>query len=271
MTNSIEVLKQCTVEGMIVKLPPVQLDRKVYNDVAKALQGIGGKWKGGKVAGFVFPHDPTELLEQVQGGEKKNLKKEFQFFATPDELADMLVEMADIQEGHLVLEPSAGQGAIIEAIYRAFPRTMKGPNDDPCVTVDYYELMPQNREILDKKFGGLIGEPDTTKNNAQGRTSAMGNDFLLAHEHIKYDRIVANPPFSKNQDIDHVRKMYSVLKEGGRMVSVMSPHWRFASDKKESEFRSWLDQLDANTYQLDKGTFKTSGTMVRSVVVMIDK
>ena len=91
MTTKEEVLQNCTVEGTTVKLPNVQLDRKLYQEVAKALELIGGKWKGGKVFGFVFATDPTDLLDQIANGEKRNLKKEFQFFATPEKLADELV------------------------------------------------------------------------------------------------------------------------------------------------------------------------------------
>ena len=47
-----EVLQKCTIEGNIVKLPNVQLDRNEYLEVKKALELIGGKWKGGKVFGF---------------------------------------------------------------------------------------------------------------------------------------------------------------------------------------------------------------------------
>ena len=84
MTTKEQVLQNCTVEGTVVKLPNVQLDRKLYQEVAKALELIGGKWKGGKVFGFVFATDPTDLLHQIANGEKGNLKKEFQFFATPE-------------------------------------------------------------------------------------------------------------------------------------------------------------------------------------------
>ena len=92
MTTKEEVLHNCTVEGTTVKLPNVQLDRKLYQEVAKALELIGGKWKGGKVSGFVFATDPTDLLDQIANGEKRNLKKEFQFFATPEKLADELID-----------------------------------------------------------------------------------------------------------------------------------------------------------------------------------
>ena len=49
MTTKEEVLQNCTVEGTVIKLPNTQLDRKLYQEVAKSLELIGGKWKGGKV------------------------------------------------------------------------------------------------------------------------------------------------------------------------------------------------------------------------------
>lgn len=75
--NKEEILQQCTVDGLVVKLPEVKLERKLYQEVAKVLELIGGKWKGNKVMGFVFNEDPTELLEQIANGESRNLKKEF--------------------------------------------------------------------------------------------------------------------------------------------------------------------------------------------------
>ena len=42
MTTKEQVLQNCTVEGTVVKLPNVQLYRKLYQEVAKALELIGG-------------------------------------------------------------------------------------------------------------------------------------------------------------------------------------------------------------------------------------
>jgi hypothetical protein len=79
MTTKEDILSKCTVDGNIVKLPEDQLERKLYLEVAKSLNLIGGKWKGGKVQGFVFLTDPTELLSEIANGGDRNLKKEFQF------------------------------------------------------------------------------------------------------------------------------------------------------------------------------------------------
>ena len=184
----IDILKQCTIDGLTIRLPDHQLERNIYSEVAKKLELIGGKWKGGKTKGFLFKEDPTDYLQKLCNGASVNLKKEFQFFATPDNIADKLVELACIESRHLILEPSAGQGAIIKAIHRTLPD----------LNIDYYELMDLNRTFLEKL-------PNCT---------LIGEDFITEKQTIVYDRIIANPPFSKNQDIDHVLKMYDRLADG---------------------------------------------------------
>ncbi len=138
-----QVLNDCIIEGNVIKLPNIQLERKIYQEVAKSLELIGGKWKGGKISGFLFNDDPTNLLKQIQNVEV-NLKKEFQFFATPDKLANYLVKLVDIKPNDTILEPSAGQGAIIKAI------NLVGGKPD-C-----FELMDINAEILNKSGYVLI-------------------------------------------------------------------------------------------------------------------
>lgn len=240
-----EILKDCTVEGNIIKLPNIQLERKLYQEVAKALELIGGKWKGGKVFGFVFQTDPSELLNEIANGEKRNLKKEYQFFATPDKLADELVELADLNENDTILEPSAGQGAIIKAINKV------------CnVVPDCFELMEVNTIILNKS--GL-------------KFNLIGDDFLQNHLVTRYSKIIANPPFTKNQDIDHLREMFDCLSFGGRLVCITSESWETGSQRKQVEFRRWLNEVDAEIIDIEKGSFKESGTMVGGKIIIINK
>ncbi len=239
-----EVLKKCTVEGTVIKLPNIQLDRKIYEEVKKSLELIGGKWKGGKVAGFVFNEDPTEMLEQIASGEKRNLKKEFQFFGTPDSLADYVVELSEVSVIDEVLEPSAGQGAIVKAIHRA---------TNEAKEVFGYELMPLNQTFLNKIVGFKL----------------LGDDFLKCD--TSFDKIIANPPFNKNQDIDHILYMYKCLKKGGRLVSLASKHWQLSNNKKETAFRNFLLSVNAEIIEIEAGKFKDSGTMIATVIIIINK
>jgi hypothetical protein len=245
----VEVLKKCKIEDNIVYLPEGQLERKLYQDVAKSLDLIGGKWKGGKVMGFVFKEDPTELLSQISNGEKRNLKKEFQFFATPDKLADKLVVLAEIESHHLIGEPQAGQGAIVKAIQRVLSNK----------EVFCYELMQINRTFLQK----------------MNNVTIVGDDFLFVDTDDiyvqKYDRIIANPPFSKNQDIDHTYQMYNMLKPEGRLVTITSKHWEHSTNKKETAFRNWLESVGAEVIEIENGAFKESGTTVGGKILVIQK
>lgn len=239
-----EVLKECKIEGNIVKLPDVQLDRKEYLEVKKSLEMIGGKWKGGKVFGFVFKADPTDLLNQIANGEKRNLKKEFQFFATPNKLAEKLVYYADLKNHDTVLEPSAGQGAIISHI-----------NKQCNVIPDCFELMDVNKIILNK----------TNLN-----FNLIGDDFLKS-DSKGYSKIIANPPFAKNQDITHVYKMWSKLNRGGKIISIMSKHWQTSTNKVETGFREFLEVWGAEVIEINAGEFKESGTSIATVIVLINK
>lgn len=209
-----------------------------YAEVKKALVKAGGKYKK---CGFEFATDPQIVKDRLTGGEDINDKKKYQFFATPEAIANILMENLDAKPQHKMLEPSAGRGALIETFFSK-------------KQVDCIELMPDNYNYLQKEGYNVIG-----------------TDFTKMNIVEKYDRIIANPPFTKNQDIDHVRLMYKALKEGGRLVSIMSPHWRFANDKKSKEFREWIKSIDAEWYPLEAGLFKESGTNIETLYIIIDK
>jgi len=65
--------------------------------------------------------------------------------------------------------------------------------------------------------------------------------------------------------------MYDVLKPEGRIVSIASAHWKLSENKKETEFRQWLQDKDAHIETIEKGAFKDSGTMVGGVIITINK
>ncbi len=246
METKEEGLKKCVVQGNVIKLPPVQLNRELYEKVSVALEGIGGKWHGGKIQGFMFMSDPTELLNQVIGGKKINLRKDYQYYPTPDNLADQLVEMAEITDDHSILEPSAGQGAIVNAINR------KLPNKKVWVC----EIMPGNKTIL----------------SGNKNTLFVCNDFLTMDANkFSFDRIIANPPFSKNKDCVHIMKMYPLLIPGGRLVSFASKHWISTMKNAESAFREWTVKVDAKIIPVPAGSFKKNGTSFATCIIVIDK
>lgn len=238
LINSIEKM---TVNGNRLELPKDEQFEN-YAQVKKHLINAGGKYKK---CGFEFA-DCAELVKsRLVGGEVINDKKKFQFFATPSNVIDLLMNHACLDSGMMVLEPSAGQGAIVDAIISLGAHA------------NMIELMPENIKVLNSKYDkGLVPL-----------------DFLTINpvSHIKYERIVANPPFTKNQDIDHVLHMYKFLNEGGLLVSVMSKSWVHGSQKKQIAFRDWLSSVDSYTQEIPAGAFKESGTNISSMLVVINK
>ena len=227
------VLANSKIEGNNLFLPEGQLDRKLYVAVNKVLEATKGKWNR-KERAHVFNTSPADMIEEILlTGEYVDEKKEFQFFETPSNLAQQLIEMADIQDGESVLEPSAGKGRIAKLI---------GFCD--CV-----ELNPENRKYLKAEGFKLVGE-----------------EFLEFDG--QYDVVVANPPFSKQQDIDHVNRMLDIAKR--RVVSVMSASVMFRDNKKTVSFRERIKSLGGTIELLPEKIFAESGTNVRTCVVAVD-
>jgi hypothetical protein len=243
--NVEDILKHCTLEGNVLKLPAVQFNKKSYAEAKKWIEEAGGFWQGGKVQGFTFPFNAERVFSILHEGKRCNLQQDYQFFETPAELADWLVMLAGgINEADTVLEPSAGRGALIKAIHRACP----------SVTVECYELMPENREFLYSLDNVIILDEDFTKDS-------VGS----------YTKIIANPPFSGNQDIEHVRIMYKLLEKGGTLAAITSSHWKIASEKKCVDFRNWLEEVHGEVFEIGAGEFKESGTSISTMAVVIRK
>ena len=226
------ILANSTVEENKLFLPQSQLERKLYLSVDKVLKAIGGKWNR-KGKAHLFPESPENIIEEIlQTGEYTDAKKEYNFFETPEPLAKQLIEMAAI-DGGTVLEPSAGRGAIAKFL-----------------SCDCVEVEEGNRKYLSEKRFKLVGE-----------------DFLQFN--TPYDYIIANPPFSKQQDIDHVFHMIALARK--RVVSVMSASVLFRDNKKTVEFRELINRWGGTITPLPEKTFRDSGTNVNTCVVEVTK
>ena len=243
-----EIINSCRAQDGVIFLPNVAIDRSLYLQLKRLMQSNGAKWKGGKVGGFVCP-DAGEVLTRLQDGDLSDRKKTFQFFATPIELGEAIAgDLGMITPDMRILEPSAGQGTLIIAIRNRF-------GSDICP--DYCELLPEHRSYLAAHFSGC---------------HCVGDDFMQAEGlEGRYDRIVANPPFTRNQDIRHIRRMYDCLNPTGRMVTLCSPHFEFANDRESRDFRDWLYSVHAHVRLVPKGMFRNSGTDIEARKIVIYK
>ena len=240
----IELFAEAVIDGNIVRFPR-KLDAADYRRVDAALTALGGTWNR-KVTGHVFGQDPTDLIEGViETGtyDRPERPENFGFFPTPPVLAKVLIEEAQLEPGMTVLEPSAGIGNIaVEAA------AIVGAQN--VLTV---ELQACNIDVLK----GLGFSPVQT-------------DFLVFQPEARFDRVIMNPPFSRQADIDHVLHAWSMVREGGRLVAIMAASVSFRHNAKSVAFRNLVER-HGRKWDNPDGSFKSVGTQVRTVTVVLDK
>lgn len=234
------VLSAAETAGNTLRLTG-QLERKLYEQTAKVLEAAGGKWvRKHKV--HMFDGSAADAIEQVLlTGEIVAAKQELGAFFTPGPLADRVIDAARLAPGIAVLEPSAGAGAL------ASRALLAGCKVD-CV------------EIHDKFVHLLCSTP---------YNAVVHNDFLSIVPVRNYDRVVMNPPFARQADIDHVLHALKFLKRGGMLVAIMSAGVEFREDRKAREFRETIRKLGGTITRLPEGSFAESGTNVNTVMVEV--
>jgi hypothetical protein len=230
------VLRAGKVDGNTFYLPEGQLERKLYEATNKVLTDCGGKWNR-KAKGHVFASDPSKDLGlAIETGVSVNKQQLYQEFFTPAKLAAKLALMAEVR-GKEVLEPSAGEGRLADACKVA------GAKGVMCV-----ELQEKHCKTLAGK-GYDVRQGDFT----EFTPLALG----------RYERVVMNPPFTKGQDMFHVRHALRFLKPGGILVAIV------AGGKKLDKDDVGEDKF--TTEDVPEGAFKREGTGVRTMILKVTK
>lgn len=221
-------------------LPNIKLERDIYLKINKVLETLGGKWNR-KAKGHIFDSSIDDRIDNViLTGEVTDKKKELQFFETPEIIVQQLCELTNIELDSKILEPSAGRGAILKGVQK-FSQNLY-----------WAEIDEDNASHIN--FGERIGK-----------------DFLKVDPNgFKIDRVVMNPPFTRQQDIDHVTHALKFL-ERGILVSVMSPSIKFRTNKKITDFLNKINQYHHEIIDLPEKSFASSGTLVNTIILKVYK
>lgn len=235
------ILARSIIDESTVMLPE-QFDRKTYVAVDKVLKAAGGTWNRGKKA-HVFTKDPRVVLGlAIDDGVITDKKIALQQFFTPEWLAETFVLDAQIHEGDRLLEPSAGDGALVKQVIRY---VHVPPTVIHCIEID--------RDLVNTihDLGFLC----------------MHGDFLTRQPNKMYDLILMNPPFTRGQDMQHILHAIKFLVPGGRLYAMASAGVQFGTTKLHAQFKETLGGWWQYIEDLPIDAFVESGTNVRAVKV----
>jgi len=169
-------------------------DKAARKQAEDVLRAIGGVWvdsvAGERVQHWQFDYDPTEVLDMVVCSGCIPDHKSHQFYPTPESIAALAVELAQIGPDHYCLEPSAGQGGLAD-------------------------MMPSTRTICVE-----ISDLHCQILKAKGYATVQA-DFLKFTSDKPFDRIVMNPPFSEGRWQAHLEHAASMLAADGRLVAIL--------------------------------------------------
>jgi predicted RNA methylase len=225
-------------------LPPIQLDPQIPLESSRPTVEVDNAFE--------------DLRKQLQSGGVRALAVP-QLFPTPPTLAHRMVQIAGgaLLAGKRILEPSAGTGVLLEAVWNA----CLGAD---CVRTVAVEVNPDLCILLEERRTRRVdAHPDSH--------SILCADFTGCGDELgRFDAILMNPPFSDRQDIQHLTHALNYLKPGARLVAIMSAGLTFRTDQLTSHLRSWIQQHGGTIEPLPPDTFMESGTGVNTVLVTVD-
>lgn len=178
--------------------------------------------------GDVLPDYPEETVKRKESTE---VSKDLQFYKTPKKLLEHIFEyrlprVIDM-EGKKILEPSCGDGAIMDYL------RSQGLSNIHGIEYDYY------RASLAR---------------TKGHNVYIGN-FLETEPTGDYDLVIMNPPFYGKHYVKHVEHAKRFLKEGGELYSILPIT---ARDDHKILKGNWDDLPDRS--------FSESGTNINTVL-----
>jgi protein-L-isoaspartate O-methyltransferase len=159
-----------------------------------------------------------------------------QLFPTPPEIAAHMVELAEIEPGHSVLEPSAGTGNILKEL--------------PCIRPNGSITAVEIKQELCTMLEPWADQIECA-------------DFLSCNGDLgTFDRIIMNPPFENGVDIKHINHALTHLNSPGILVALCANGTRQREAfKGQAEY--WEDLPD--------GSFKNQGTGVNVALMVLKK
>ena len=178
-----------------------------------------------------------EVLADEAGdkpGKKKtstDVSKDLQFYPTPRKVIDRVISSINISKDDRVLEPSCGDGAILDAL---------AENGIHANGIEYD-----------------AGRANQAR--AKGHSVQVAN-FLECEPDPRFDYVIMNPPFAGQHYVKHVEHAMKFLRAGGILIAILPANAWYKHKKLKGR---WTD--------LPMCSFRESGTNVNTGFITIRK
>lgn len=163
--------------------------KHVQAEANRVLESIGGTLLENGYR-WAFDYDPLLVVHEIVASGCIPDQKSHQYYPTPERLARIAVELAEIGLDDDCIEPSAGTGGIAD-------------------------LMPKDRTAC-VEISGLHCKVLEAKGHRW-----MQGDFLKMDFVDRFDKIIMNPPFSEGRWQAHTQHAAKMLRTGGRLVAIL--------------------------------------------------
>lgn len=184
------------------------------------------------------------LKDSLKGGVKAVSAE--QLFPTPAEIAKRMAELAEVEPGMTVLEPSAGTGNLIKALRGVYGDTFE------LTAVEYNHNLCEVLRRLETEPFHLI-EDNFLEYQQPGDQTYTSKQF---------DRVVMNPPFKNAEDIKHINHALGLVKPGGVLVALCAN-----GPRQNVAFKDVAEYWEP----LPEGSFEAQGTGVNVALMVIRK
>lgn len=242
--------------------------------------------------GFVLVNDNFEFPDLLGAAYEYLIKyfadsagKKGGEFYTPGEVVRLLVQIVKPEAGHEIYDPTMGSGGFLIQSHQYVEEQGQDPNDLALFGQD------SNGTVWSICVMNMILHNITRFTIENGDT--LEDPLILQHNTVrKFDRVLANPPFSQNYsratlkypsrfrewcpetgkkaDLMFVQHMVASLKTNGHLATVM-PHGVLFRGGKEKLIRELLinDNVIEAIISLPPGLFY--GTPIPACVIVINK
>ncbi|MEV0778900.1 SAM-dependent methyltransferase [Streptomyces sp. NPDC050428] len=221
-------LELAACEGPRVRLRE-DADPAVAEKVHKVLRRSGASWSRRHqcyVFADLYPFgDAAWLISQIITRRYAVNRPDRGVVSCPQSIAELLWDTLPPQKGSLVLEPSAGHGAL------AAEGAARGCVMD-CYEIDSHRAAEITRTGLARHVGNA--------------------DFLTVPARPEYDAVVMYPPHRRDLAVKHILHAHRFLRPGGVLAALVSPNIEHAAGARGQELRDLLNRVGYYRQDLDE-------------------